>query len=40
MDHNHVLQKEFLGYTYSRALGRIHMVKSIINIREIFNLEP
>ena len=39
-DHNHVLQKEFLGYTFSRALSRLHTVKSIINIREIFNLEP
>ena len=39
-DHNHVLQKEFLGYTYSRALSRLPTVKSIIKIREIFNLEP
>ena len=39
-DHNNVLQKEFLGYTYSRALSRLNTVKGIINIREIFNLEP
>ena len=39
-DHNNVQQKEFLGYTYNRALSRLHIVKSFINLREIFNLEP
>ena len=39
MDHNHVLQKEFLGYTYRGALDILPTVKSIIK-RKIFNLEP
>ena len=39
-DHNNVQRREFLGYSYDRALCRLHFVKSFINLREIFNLVP